>query len=59
MAESQPTINGMPPRRIQAVARELHLDTDKILPHGHFIAKIPIDAGNDNYSSPAATIKSH
>ena len=43
MAESQPTINGLPPRRIQAVAQELHLDTDKILPHGHFIAKIPID----------------
>ncbi|HOW65373.1 MAG TPA: formate--tetrahydrofolate ligase [Candidatus Paceibacterota bacterium] len=31
-----------PPRRIQEVARELGLDTDKILPHGHYIAKIPI-----------------
>jgi formate--tetrahydrofolate ligase len=43
MAESQPTINGLPPRRIQAVAEELQLDADKILPHGHFIAKVPID----------------
>ncbi len=33
----------LPPRRIEEVARELKLDTDKILPHGHFIAKVPID----------------
>jgi len=43
MAEAQPIINGVPPRRIQAVAEELQLDVDKILPHGHYIAKIPID----------------
>ena len=43
MSEAQPIINGLPPRRIQEVAKELHLDTDKILPHGHFIAKVPID----------------
>ena len=36
-------INGTPPRRVQAVAAELGLDTDRILPHGHYIAKIPID----------------
>jgi formate--tetrahydrofolate ligase len=30
-------------RRIQEVARELELDTEQILPHGHYIAKIPID----------------
>ena len=35
--------NGLPPRRIQEVARELQLDLDAILPHGHYIAKIPID----------------
>ena len=29
-------------RRIQDVARELALDTEQILPHGHYIAKIPI-----------------
>jgi formate--tetrahydrofolate ligase len=43
MAEALPTNNGLPPRRVAEVARELHLDTDKILPHGHFIAKVPID----------------
>jgi formate--tetrahydrofolate ligase len=30
-----------PPRRIQEVAVELGLDPDTILPHGHFIAKVP------------------
>jgi formate--tetrahydrofolate ligase len=44
MSEPQPTINNsLPPRRIQAVAEELKLDTDKILPHGHYIAKIPVE----------------
>jgi formate--tetrahydrofolate ligase len=43
MAEAQPINNGLPPRRIAEVAQELHLDVDKILPHGHFIAKVPID----------------
>jgi formate--tetrahydrofolate ligase len=32
-----------PPRRIAEVAAELGLDPDVILPHGHYIAKIPID----------------
>ena len=35
--------NGLPPRRIEEVARELQLNTEAILPHGHFIAKVPID----------------
>ena len=43
MAEAQSINNGLPPRRIAEVAKELQLDTDKILPHGHFIAKVPID----------------
>lgn len=34
----------LPPRRIQAVAQELGLDPDTILPHGHYIAKIPVEA---------------
>jgi len=34
--------NGQPPRRISEVAAELGLDVDQILPHGHYIAKIPI-----------------
>lgn len=32
-----------PPRKIVEVARELGLDIEKILPHGHFIAKIPLN----------------
>ena len=43
MPEAQPINNGLPPRRIAEVAKELQLDVDKILPHGHFIAKVPID----------------
>lgn len=31
-----------PPNRIQQVARELGLDPEVILPHGHYIAKVPI-----------------
>ncbi len=38
-----PAGEAVAPRRIQEVARELHLDLDQILPHGHYIAKIPID----------------
>lgn len=38
-----PAINQTPPRRIQAVAAELGLNLDNILPHGHYIAKIPAD----------------
>jgi formate--tetrahydrofolate ligase len=33
----------VPPRRIQEVARELGLDPEIILPHGHYIAKVPLD----------------
>ncbi len=35
--------NDEPPRRIQDVANELGLDPDTILPHGHYIAKVPVD----------------
>jgi formate--tetrahydrofolate ligase len=43
MSENPAIINGTPPRRIQEVAKELQLDCETILPHGHYIAKIPID----------------
>jgi formate--tetrahydrofolate ligase len=43
MSEVPTTNNGLPPRRIGKVAEELHLDTERILPHGHYIAKIPLD----------------
>jgi formate--tetrahydrofolate ligase len=39
---SQVTSDCHPPRRIQEAARELGLDVENILPHGHYIAKIPI-----------------
>ena len=43
MTANSALASGQPPRRIQEVARELQLDLDKILPHGHYIAKIPVD----------------
>ena len=43
MPNQPETVNGLPPRRVHEVARELGLDLDAILPHGHYIAKIPID----------------
>jgi formate--tetrahydrofolate ligase len=52
MSEAQLINNGLPPRRIQAVAEELHLDTDKILPHGHYIAKVPLDELTARQSQP-------
>ncbi|HTY86021.1 MAG TPA: formate--tetrahydrofolate ligase [Candidatus Acidoferrum sp.] len=42
MPHKTPAANGLPPRRIAEVAAELGLDTERILPHGHYIAKIPI-----------------
>ncbi|HEY3321805.1 MAG TPA: formate--tetrahydrofolate ligase [Planctomycetota bacterium] len=35
--------SGTPQRRISEVAKELGLDAEAILPHGRYIAKIPID----------------
>jgi formate--tetrahydrofolate ligase len=32
---------GLPPRRIVEAAREMGLNTDGLLPHGHYIAKVP------------------
>jgi formate--tetrahydrofolate ligase len=43
MSSNTPVHAGLPPRRIQAVAAELGLDCDRILPHGHYIAKVPVD----------------
>ena len=42
MSDSTSIHNGLPSRRVAEVARELGLNLDQILPHGHFIAKIPI-----------------
>ncbi len=35
--------NAAPPRKIREVAIELGLDPDTVLPHGHYIAKIPFE----------------
>ncbi len=42
MPEANGTNGARPPRRVIEVARELGLDTEAILPHGHYIAKVPI-----------------
>ena len=44
--------HGLPPRRISEVARELGLNTENILPHGHYIAKIPISELEARQSRP-------
>lgn len=41
MPDPHPAAPAHPPRRIREVARDLGLDTEQILPHGHYIAKIP------------------
>ncbi len=43
MSKATAPENALPPRRIRDVAQDLGLDVDQILPHGHYIAKIPID----------------
>jgi formate--tetrahydrofolate ligase len=39
-------------KRISEIAEELGLDRDLILPHGHFIAKIPISVLEENRHKP-------
>ncbi len=43
MMDSKGFRNGQPPRKVRDVAEELGLDTEAILPHGHYIAKVPLD----------------
>jgi formate--tetrahydrofolate ligase len=43
MMDSKSFRNGQPPRKVRDVAEELGLDTEAILPHGHYIAKVPLD----------------
>jgi len=44
--------NSIPPRKIYEVANELGLNPDTILPHGHYIAKVPIDELQQRQSEP-------
>jgi formate--tetrahydrofolate ligase len=43
MNQTTQTIQHKPPRKIFEVAVELGLDPEIIWPHGHYIAKVPID----------------
>ncbi len=42
MSDNSLSRQGLAPRKVVEVARELHLDVERILPHGHYIAKVPI-----------------
>lgn len=42
MIDNSLSRQGQSPRKVVEVARELHLDVEQLLPHGHFIAKVPI-----------------
>ena len=42
MSDTPAPVNGHPPRKVREVAQELHLDAERILPHGHYIAKVPV-----------------
>jgi formate--tetrahydrofolate ligase len=44
--------NGYKIKRIAEVAEELGLDKDIILPHGHFIAKVPVSVLEENSHKP-------
>jgi len=52
MTDRNTSANGLPPRRIGEVARELGLDTEAILQHGHYIAKVPIDEYESRKNGP-------
>ena len=45
-------INGTLPRRITEVAKELGFSWEEILPHGHYIAKIPVQHLQDRLDQP-------
>ncbi len=44
--------NGYKIKRIAEVAEELGLDREIILPHGHFIAKVPVSVLEENKNKP-------
>ncbi|HOX01417.1 MAG TPA: formate--tetrahydrofolate ligase [Candidatus Paceibacterota bacterium] len=52
MTETNMAKPGLPPRRVSEVARELGLDPDRILPHGYYIAKVPVDELEARKSGP-------
>ncbi len=40
MSDSSLSRQGLAPRKVVEVARGLHLDVERILPHGHYVAKV-------------------
>lgn len=52
MPESKQALPTQPPRRVVEVARELGLDTETLWPHGHYIAKVPLDELTARASQP-------
>jgi len=53
-ADKTTVLNGQPSRRVSEVAHELGLNHDRILPHGHYIAKIPIASWRSDRNNPTA-----
>jgi formate--tetrahydrofolate ligase len=43
MTDARNRSNGLAPRRVTEVAKELGLDADKLLLHGHYIAKVSLE----------------
>jgi len=52
MSDTHSTGGGLLPRRITEVARQIGLDPERILPHGHYIAKIPLDELTERQAQP-------
>lgn len=56
MTNSTTINNRIPPRKIMDVAADLGLDTEAILPHGHFIAKVPINELESRADQPDGSL---
>jgi len=52
MSEATHIENGLPPRKIVEVAKEIGLDPEEILLHGHYIAKIPVSELHKRANKP-------
>jgi len=52
MSETTHIENGLPPRKIIEVAKEVGLDPEEILLHGHYIAKIPVSELHKRANKP-------
>lgn len=55
-AEQTNQSNALPPRRIRDVALELGIDPEILLPHGHYIAKIPLDELKQSHKTKSGAL---